>query len=143
MLEVDVLALQPSQLASTEACGGNQQPQRSEAILGDVVDEAAEIGGRPDSRLPAQGELLVQTIEHVTKSGKTRIECTPEAGARWRDLEEEINNGTLFPQARSWYMGDNIPGKKRQMLMYTGGLTNYLNEWHKSIQNDYAGFRIS
>ena len=91
----------------------------------------------------AQGERIVQAIEYVTRGGHSRIESTDEADERWRQLEEDIVNASLFPQGKSWYMGDNIPGKKRQMLLYTGGLTSYLGEWESSVQADYAGFTIS
>jgi len=37
-------------------------------------------------------------------------------------------------------MGANIPGKKREMLMYTGGLPAYLAALEQSRASNYADF---
>jgi len=49
----------------------------------------------------------------------------------------------LFPRAQSWYMGANIPGKKREMLVYPGGLPLYLQKCKESAEAGYAGFVLS
>ena len=36
----------------------------------------------------------------------------------WGDHVAELVGATLFPRAQSWFMGANIPGKKREMLAY-------------------------
>lgn len=90
-----------------------------------------------------QGDLIVNTIEYLTLHGYTRIESTKEADEAWTAHIAEIFNQTLFDRAQSWYVGANIPGKKRQMLAYPGGLPQYLNRWDDAIQNDYAGFEFA
>src|SRR5262249_28048293 len=52
------------------------------------------------------------------------------------DLAKE----TMFAKADSWYMGANIPGKVREMLMYPGGLTLYLQELRESAEKGYTGY---
>jgi len=55
----------------------------------------------------------------------------------------ELVEATLFPRAQSWYLGANIPGKKREMLVYPGGLPLYLQKCRESADAGYAGFVLS
>jgi cyclohexanone monooxygenase len=36
-------------------------------------------------------------------------------------LPASIASAILFPRADSWYLGANIPGKRREMLAFAGG----------------------
>jgi cyclohexanone monooxygenase len=47
---------------------------------------------------------------------------------------------TLFPRADSWYMGANVPGKRREMLNWPGGLQLYLAACRESAAAGYQGF---
>jgi cyclohexanone monooxygenase len=40
-------------------------------------------------------------------------------------------------------MGANIPGKKREMLAYPGGLPAYLQKCKESADAGYAGFILN
>ena len=40
----------------------------------------------------------------------------------WVAHVNEVAHGTLYPQANSWYMGANIPGKPRIFMPYIGGV---------------------
>lgn len=90
-----------------------------------------------------QGEMVVETIEHLLGNGYRRIEPTPEAEREWTEHCSEVVGQTLFPQANSWYMGANIPGKPVQILNYPGGLPLYREKFAEVKKNDFAGFRIS
>jgi cation diffusion facilitator CzcD-associated flavoprotein CzcO len=90
-----------------------------------------------------QGDLVVACIEHVRRNNLRRIEATQEAEEAWRDHVAELVDATLFPRAQSWYMGANIPGKKREMLVYPGGLPLYLQKCKASADAGYAGFILS
>ena len=37
----------------------------------------------------------------------------------------DVANATLYPLARSWYTGANIPGKPRIFMPYVGGVGAY------------------
>lgn len=90
-----------------------------------------------------QGEVIVNCIDDMRRNGLTRIVPTAEAETEWGDHSTEVANMTLFPQANSWYMGANIPGKKRQLLNYAGGVPLYLQKCAESVENGYAGFVLS
>ena len=90
-----------------------------------------------------QGDFVVACIEHMRRNNLRRIEATPKAEEAWRDHVAELVGATLFPRAQSWYMGANIPGKKREMLVYPGGLPLYLQKCRESAAAGYAGFVLS
>jgi hypothetical protein len=54
----------------------------------------------------------------------------------------ELAASTLLPFAESWYMGANIPGKRRQLLHHIG-VQEYLALCRESAQNGYSGFELS
>lgn len=88
-----------------------------------------------------QGEWVVNLLTWLREKGKTRIEATEEAAARWRDHLADIANMTLLPRADSWYMGANIPGKTRQLLHHPSA-SEYMKHCRASAGNDYEGFFI-
>ena len=90
-----------------------------------------------------QGERIVEMIEFMHKGGFTRFEATTEADRAWRQHTDEIANLTLFPRAKSWYMGTNVAGKPPQLLNYPGGLPLYLQKWAEVKAGGYCGFEIS
>jgi cation diffusion facilitator CzcD-associated flavoprotein CzcO len=90
-----------------------------------------------------QGECIVEFLEYLRDQGLTRVEALPEAEEAWRASIIEMADMTLFPKANSWYMGANIPGKPREMLMYPGGLPLYLETFAKCRANGYEGFALS
>jgi cyclohexanone monooxygenase len=47
---------------------------------------------------------------------------------------------TLFPQANSWYLGANIPGKPRVFMPYIGGVGAYRVKCDAVAANGYEGF---
>ena len=61
----------------------------------------------------------------------------------WVDHVREVASFTLFEHANSWYLGANIPGKKRVFMPYVGGLDAYRKHCDESASNGYTGFRFS
>lgn len=90
-----------------------------------------------------QGDVLIQLFEHMQRNGYSRIESLPEADEAWSQHISDLIGMTLFPLANSWYMGDNIPGKKRESLNYPGGLPLYLQKCEESARNGYEGFVLT
>ena len=90
-----------------------------------------------------QGEMIIETLEHLLSNGHRRIEATPEAEEEWTHHVAELVAPTLFLHAKSWYVGANIPGKPVQMLNYPGGLPLYRAKYEESKANNYAGFQMS
>ena len=90
-----------------------------------------------------QGDLVVDLLKDMRDAGLERIEAEPEAEETWARLNHDIADMTLFPKADSWYMAANIPGKKREILNYPGGLPDYIQRFRQAAENGYTGFRRS
>jgi cyclohexanone monooxygenase len=54
-----------------------------------------------------------------------------------------VADATLMPQADSWYVGANVPGKPRVFMAYLGGLGPYRQRCDQVAAQDYAGFELT
>ena len=50
---------------------------------------------------------------------------------------------TLMPQAASWYMGANIPGKQRVFMPFVGGVGLYKQICDGVAVAHYHGFELN
>ena len=88
-----------------------------------------------------QGAWVVNCLQYLRDRKLTRIEATTRAENTWVQHVSEVAAGTLFPEANSWYMGANIPGKPRQFLNYVN-LANYMEQCNQSVSKGYEGFEL-
>ena len=86
-----------------------------------------------------QGDWVADCLSYLRDNGLTRIEAKAAAGEAWTQHMADLAAGTLLPQADSWYMGANIPGKPRQLLHHLG-VQQYLAFCRESAENGYSGF---
>ena len=86
-----------------------------------------------------QGEWVVRMLIHMRRTGSKRVESTACADRRWAEHLEEVAAMALLSQADSWYMGANIPGKRRQLLNYPS-TDGYLMFIAACEANGYEGF---
>ncbi len=87
-------------------------------------------------------EWISDCIGHMRKHGLWRIEAQVEAEEKWVDHVNEVSSVTLHKHANSWYLGSNIPGKKRVFMPYVGGLDVYRAFCNESASNGYSGFEL-
>ncbi len=87
-----------------------------------------------------QGDWMLRFIDDMTEKGVSRAEVSKDAAEEWAEGTREIIKQTLFGEADSWYLGANIPGKKREILVYPGGLPAYLDIVNKVAADGYTGF---
>jgi hypothetical protein len=87
-------------------------------------------------------EWVSVTIAYMREHQLTRIAATAEAEAAWVAHVDETIAGTLIPETNSWFMGANIPGKKRGFLLYGGGLPLFRQKCDESAGAGYAGFEL-
>ena len=71
------------------------------------------------------------------------IEATAEAEDAWVAHVNEVANATLYPLARSWYTGANIPGKPRIFMPYVGGVGAYRKHCDDVAARNYEGFTLT
>lgn len=63
-----------------------------------------------------QAEYVSETLKELTEKDITYFEAKNEAEEDWCKRMGEVWNKSLFPLARSWYQGANIPGRKVEPL---------------------------
>ena len=88
-------------------------------------------------------DWIATSIESLREQGVGRIEARRDATHAWAEHTREVAGYTLFPQANSWYMGANVPGKPRLFLAYLGGFDNYSARCDAIAANGFEGFDLA
>ena len=63
-----------------------------------------------------------------------------DAEDKWVAHVNEVAYKTLYPQANSWYMGANVPGKPQVFMPYIGGVGAYRQICNDVVTKGYEGF---
>ncbi|NGX05705.1 NAD(P)-binding domain-containing protein [Mycobacteroides franklinii] len=84
------------------------------------------------------GDLL----NHMAEHGFSTVEAEPQAVADWVAECNERAAATMFPQANSWYLGANIPGKPRVFMPFIGGFGVYGAICADVAASGYKGFTL-
>ncbi len=71
------------------------------------------------------------------------IEATAQAEEGWVAHVNEAANMSLYPQANSWYIGANVPGKPRVFMPYVAGVGVYRQVCADIAAKGYEGFALS
>jgi cyclohexanone monooxygenase len=71
------------------------------------------------------------------------MEANRQAEEGWVAHVNEVAQGTLYPQANSWYMGANVPGKPRIFMPYIGGVGTYRQICDDVAAKGYEGFAMT
>lgn len=85
-------------------------------------------------------DWITDCVEYMRTRGLDRIEATRDAEDDWVTQVNDVASGTLYPQANSWYMGANIPGKPRIFMPYIGGVGVYRQICNDVAARGYEGF---
>ncbi|MEQ9638532.1 MAG: NAD(P)/FAD-dependent oxidoreductase [Alphaproteobacteria bacterium] len=88
-------------------------------------------------------DWLMGLLDHLREAGLDRVEADPQAQEEWVDHTAEVAEATLMPRADSWYVGANIPGKKRVYMPYFGGFDRYSALCEQIAADGYRGFVLS
>ena len=85
-------------------------------------------------------EWIADCIGHLREKNLASIQPTLEAEEAWVDHANELAAGTILTAADSWFVGANIPGKKRAVLLYANSAREYRKKCHEVAANGYEGF---
>lgn len=89
-----------------------------------------------------QGEWVVSCLNYMREAGTVRIEATDDAASSWVEHMHDMADMTLLSRAQSWYMGANVPGKRRELLFHPG-VRIYLEQGRTCAENGYSGFQFA
>lgn len=87
-------------------------------------------------------DWITELLAHLPERGRRVVEATAEAEAAWGRRVDEAADATLFPLAKSWYTGANIPGKPRIFMPFAGGVGTYRQICDAVAADGYAGFAL-
>src|SRR5580704_1445991 len=104
----------------------------SPSVLGNMI-----------SAIEENSNWIAECMTYMGKRGLSAVEATREAQDTWVAEVNRAADATLYPLARSWYMGDNVPGKKRVFLPYIGGWKKYLDRCDEVAAKGYEGFALT
>lgn len=98
----------------------------------------------PFTNLPPSIEVQVEwisdTVEHLSKTDGAWLDVRQSTETEWTETCADIADMTLFPKAASWIFGANIPGKRRTVMFYLGGLKAYREILAGEIEQGYPSF---
>jgi cyclohexanone monooxygenase len=87
-------------------------------------------------------DWIADCIGHLRARGHATIEPSAAAEVAWAEHHRTAGDASLFPRAKSWYMGANIPGKPRVLLPYVGGVGAYRARCDEVAARGYDGFDL-
>jgi cyclohexanone monooxygenase len=85
-------------------------------------------------------DWIADAIATMRDRGLEIIEASKDAEDKWVAHVNKVAHGTLYPQANSWYMGANIPGKPQIFMPYIGGVNVYRQICNDVVAKGYEGF---
>jgi cyclohexanone monooxygenase len=88
-------------------------------------------------------DWITDCLAFMRKGGFETIEASQQAQDKWVAHVNEVAHMTLYPQANSWYMGANIPGKPRVFMPYIGGVGVYRRICDEVAAKGYEGFAMT
>jgi cyclohexanone monooxygenase len=98
-------------------------------------------------------DWIAGLLDHLRERDLELVEVRPEAEKRWVEHVNARAEETLYPKARSYYMGDyymgdyymgdEVPGKPRVFMPYSGGVRGYRRILDKVVAEGYDGFALS
>jgi cyclohexanone monooxygenase len=88
-------------------------------------------------------DWIADCMAHMRDHRFEAIDATRQAEDEWVAHVNEVASATLYPQANSWYMGANIPGKPRIFMPYIGGVGPYRQICNDVAAKGYEGFAMT
>jgi cyclohexanone monooxygenase len=88
-------------------------------------------------------DWIADCIAFMRDNSLVAMEAKQDAEDNWVAHVNEVAHTTLYPQANSWYMGANIPGKPQIFMPYIGGVGAYRQICNDVAAKGYEGFAMT
>ncbi len=85
-------------------------------------------------------EWIADCIGYLREKKLSSIAPTQQAEQEWVDHSNEIASQTLLTDTDSWFMGANIPGKARALLLYANTVPEYRKRCRAAADGGYKEF---
>ena len=84
---------------------------------------------------------IADCLDHMRRAAATEIDTTAAAQEEWQaHAIETYSNALRINDEHNWYLGTNVPGKPRAVLIYQGGLALYREICDEIAADNYRGF---
>lgn len=87
-----------------------------------------------------QVDLVMKLVERTRRDNAATVEATGDAERAWTARISRNAENSLIHRTNSWYVGANIPGKPRVVLLDLEGFDAYIAFCDDVIASDFAGF---
>jgi cation diffusion facilitator CzcD-associated flavoprotein CzcO len=87
-------------------------------------------------------EWITDCIKHVREKEYASIAPTPEAEEEWVKHANEMGSHTFLSASNGWFIGGNIPGKARAILLYANTAPAYRAKCDEAAAKGYEGFDL-
>ena len=88
-------------------------------------------------------DFIAGCIAHMRANGYEAIDVEAAAENEWVNFNDDLAHRTLRYDCASWYLGSNIPGKKRVFMPFVGGLPAFIEKCEAIVAAGYDGFRFT
>jgi cyclohexanone monooxygenase len=88
-------------------------------------------------------DWIADCIVFMRDRSLVAMEAKQDAEDNWVAHVNEVAYTTLYPQANSWYMGANVPGKPQIFMPYIGGVGTYRQICNDVAAKGYEGFAMT
>jgi cation diffusion facilitator CzcD-associated flavoprotein CzcO len=87
-------------------------------------------------------EWIADCIRYLREKDYSAIAPTAEAEDAWMAHVNEVGSHTLLTAANGWFIGGNIPGKPRNILLYANTAPAYRAKCSEVAAKGYEGFDL-
>lgn len=85
-------------------------------------------------------EWIDGLIGHMLERGYATVEAQQSAQEEWTEHVDDVAYKTLYPVGSSWYLGPEVPGRRRRFMPYAAGLRTYRATCDRVADDGYVGF---
>lgn len=85
-------------------------------------------------------DWIKDCLAYMTEHGFNHIDADPEVEDNWTQHVDKVAENLIVGSTKSWWTGENIPGKPAGLAFYLGGLQNYRAKCDEVANNGYEGF---
>lgn len=87
-------------------------------------------------------DFIRDLIGEMRAKGYTEVEAESQAEEHWVEHVNERSKETLYPKAKSYYVGAEIPGKPQVFMPYSGGVRGYRRILNRVKEENWDGFSM-
>jgi cation diffusion facilitator CzcD-associated flavoprotein CzcO len=87
-------------------------------------------------------DWIADCIRHIRQNNYSRIAPSTAAEEGWVKHVNEVGSQTLLSGTKSWFVGDNIPGKAHAILLYANTAPAFRAKCAEVAAKGYEGFEL-